>query len=75
MSPFRFPALTARARKKPNASGAYLRPKSDGSLAHFYTLVTRDTREQEFARNRQTFLTEQGYRYTIRDADDVFEEA
>ena len=55
--------------------GRILRPKSDGSLAHFYTLVTRDTREQEFARNRQTFLTEQGYRYTIRDADDVFEEA
>ena len=55
--------------------GRILRPKSDGSLAHFYTLVTRDTREQEFARNRQTFLTEQGYRYTIRDADDVFGEA
>ncbi len=55
--------------------GRILRPKSDGSLAHFYTLVTRDTREQEFARNRQTFLTEQGYRYTIRDADDVFDEA
>ena len=55
--------------------GRILRPKTDGSLAHFYTLVTRDTREQEFARNRQTFLTEQGYRYTIRDADDVFEEA
>lgn len=55
--------------------GRILRPKADGSIAHFYTLVTRDTREQEFARNRQTFLTEQGYRYTIRDADDVFEEA
>ncbi len=52
--------------------GRILRPKSNGGLAHFYTLVTRDTREQEFARNRQTFLTEQGYRYTIRDAADVF---
>ena len=30
---------------------------------------------EEFARNRQTFLTEQGYRYTIRDAADVFKEA
>lgn len=55
--------------------GRILRPKSDGGIAHFYTLVTRDTREQEFARNRQTFLTEQGYRYTIRDAADVFKEA
>ena len=55
--------------------GRILRPKSAGNLAHFYTLVTRDTREQEFARNRQTFLTEQGYRYTIQDADDVFRES
>lgn len=54
--------------------GRILRPKSDGSIAHFYTLVTRDTREQEFARNRQTFLTEQGYRYIIRDSIDVFKE-
>ena len=43
--------------------GRILRPKTAENLAHFYTLVTRDTREQEFARNRQTFLTEQGYSY------------
>ena len=55
--------------------GRILRPKSNGSLAHFYTLVTRDTRELEFARKRQTFLTEQGYRYSIRDAADVFKES
>ena len=55
--------------------GRILRPKTDGGLAHFYTLITRDTREQEFARNRQTFLTEQGYRYTIQDAADVFKES
>ena len=55
--------------------GRILRPKSDGSVAHFYTLVTRETRELEFARNRQTFLTEQGYRYTIQDAADVFKES
>lgn len=54
--------------------GRILRPKSDGSIAYFYSLVTRDTREQEFARNRQTFLTEQGYRYLIKDANDMFEE-
>ena len=46
--------------------GRILRPKTDGSLAHFYSLVTRDSRDQEFAINRQLFLTEQGYRYTIR---------
>jgi len=45
--------------------GRILRPKSDGRLAHFYTLVSRDTRDQEFAANRQMFLTEQGYRYRI----------
>jgi DNA excision repair protein ERCC-3 len=45
--------------------GRILRPKPDGQLAHFYTLVTRDTRDQEFAANRQMFLTEQGYRYEI----------
>ena len=55
--------------------GRIIRPKSNGSLAHFYTLVTRDTRELEFARKRQTFLTEQGYRYSIRDAADVFKES
>jgi len=45
--------------------GRILRPKQDGQLAHFYTLVTRDSRDQEFAANRQKFLTEQGYRYDI----------
>ncbi|MCX7012562.1 MAG: DEAD/DEAH box helicase [Candidatus Sumerlaeota bacterium] len=47
--------------------GRILRPKRDGSSARFYSVVTRETREQEFARNRQTFLTEQGYRYSIVD--------
>jgi len=43
--------------------------KEDGSLAHFYSLVTRETRDQEFAMHRQLFLTEQGYRYEILDAE------
>ncbi|MDA0711588.1 MAG: DEAD/DEAH box helicase, partial [bacterium] len=55
--------------------GRILRPKTDGSLAYFYSLVTRDTREQEFARNRQTFLTEQGYRYIIKDVQEIFDES
>ena len=49
--------------------GRVLRPKSDGSIAHFYSLVTRETRDQEFATHRQLFLTEQGYRYEIIDAE------
>jgi len=51
--------------------GRILRPKSDGSLAYFYSIVTRDTRDQEFSANRQLFLTEQGYRYVIEDAEMV----
>ncbi len=51
--------------------GRVLRPKSDGSIAKFYTLVSADTREQEFARKRQLFLTEQGYAYAIVAADDL----
>jgi DNA excision repair protein ERCC-3 len=49
--------------------GRILRPKADGRPAHFYTIVTRDTRDQDFSANRQLFLTEQGYRYTIEDAE------
>lgn len=49
--------------------GRILRPKTDGSTAHFYSLVTRETRDQEFATHRQLFLTEQGYRYEIVDAE------
>lgn len=51
--------------------GRVLRPKANGLLAHFYTLVTRDTRDQEFAANRQMFLTEQGYGYEILYEDEV----
>lgn len=51
--------------------GRILRPKSDGGLAYFYSIVTRDTRDQEFSANRQLFLTEQGYRYMIEDAENL----
>ena len=53
--------------------GRILRPKRHGLLAHFYTLVSRDTREQEFAAKRQLFLTEQGYRYEILYDDELVE--
>jgi DNA excision repair protein ERCC-3 len=49
--------------------GRILRPKADGRQAHFYTLVTRDTSELDFAHNRQLFLAEQGYAYRIWEAD------
>ncbi len=49
--------------------GRLLRPKADGRSARFYALVSRDTREQEFAAKRQLFLAEQGYRYTIEVAE------
>ncbi len=48
--------------------GRILRPKAGLNQAHFYTLVTRDTVEQEFAHKRQLFLCEQGYAYDIVDA-------
>lgn len=51
--------------------GRILRPKASGAVAHFYTLVTRDTRELDFAHHRQLFLTEQGYSYAIVDAGDL----
>jgi DNA excision repair protein ERCC-3 len=48
--------------------GRILRPKADGRTAHFFSLVSRDTREEEFAHHRQLFLTEQGYSYRIEIA-------
>jgi DNA excision repair protein ERCC-3 len=51
--------------------GRILRPKSDGRTARFYSIVARDTVDQDFAQNRQRFLAEQGYAYGIIDADEV----
>jgi DNA excision repair protein ERCC-3 len=51
--------------------GRLLRPKESGLPASFYTLVARDTVDQDFAQNRQRFLAEQGYSYTILDADAI----
>jgi DNA excision repair protein ERCC-3 len=51
--------------------GRLLRPKESGLPANFYTLVARDTVDQDFAQNRQRFLAEQGYSYTILDVADL----
>jgi DNA excision repair protein ERCC-3 len=48
--------------------GRLLRPKADGRQASFFTVVARDTNDQEFAARRQRFLAEQGYAYQISDA-------
>ena len=53
--------------------GRILRPKSDGRGARFYSVVSRDTLDQDYAQNRQRFLAEQGYAYKIIDADDIFQ--
>jgi DNA excision repair protein ERCC-3 len=51
--------------------GRILRPKADGRQAHFYTVVARDTVEQEHAQRRQRFLAEQGYAYQIVDGSEL----
>ena len=43
--------------------GRILRPKEKDS--YFYTIVTKETVEEEFAEKRQKFLAEQGYEYEI----------
>jgi DNA excision repair protein ERCC-3 len=45
--------------------GRVPRPKKDGRRTRFYTLVSLRTCEEDFARHRQLFLTEQGYSYRI----------
>lgn len=51
--------------------GRLLRPKADGRRARFYTVVSRDTVDADFAHNRQRFLAEQGYAYRIVDAEEI----
>ncbi|MBN8881002.1 DNA excision repair protein ERCC-3 [Salana multivorans] len=53
--------------------GRLLRPKEDGRSAWFYAVVVRDTVDADFAAHRQRFLAEQGYSYTIVDAEDLAE--
>lgn len=50
--------------------GRILRPKANGRAAHFFTLVSCDTREEEFAHHRKLFLIEQGYPYQVVIADE-----
>ncbi len=47
--------------------GRVLRPKENENVSHFFSIVTTDTKEEDFAHKRQVFLTEQGYHYEILD--------
>ena len=57
--------------------GRILRPKE--RMSRFFTLITRNTVEEEFGSNRQKFLAEQGYQYRLvrckepGDLDEYFE--
>jgi DNA excision repair protein ERCC-3 len=51
--------------------GRILRPKADGGRARFYTVVSRDTNDTDYAQRRQRFLAEQGYAYQLVDATEV----
>jgi DNA excision repair protein ERCC-3 len=53
--------------------GRILRPKRDGREAWFYTLVTEDSCEREFARRRRRFLAGQGYSYREERAEALLE--
>ncbi len=54
--------------------GRILRPKKNNSIAHFYSIITKETQDQTFAAKRQLFLTEQGYSYEIVNSDLYFGE-
>ncbi|BCJ85407.1 DNA repair helicase XPB [Effusibacillus dendaii] len=53
--------------------GRLLRPNRDGGRSSFYTIVTRDSYEQERAMHRQLFLIEQGYEYQWINAEESFD--
>jgi DNA excision repair protein ERCC-3 len=64
-------APSAHARRRPSASAGCCARSPTGKSARFYTIVSRDTVDADFAQNRQRFLAEQGYAYRIVDADDI----
>ena len=70
-SPSRSSGTFGSRQEEAQRLGRVLRPKADGRQAHFYTVVARDTLDAEYAAHRQRFLAEQGYAYTIVDADDL----
>ena len=70
-SPCRCPGTFGSRQEEAQRLGRLLRPKGDGRQAHFYSVVSRDTLDTDYAAHRQRFLAEQGYAYRIVDADDL----
>jgi superfamily II DNA or RNA helicase len=64
----------ARSRQEAQRLGRILRPKADGGRARFYTVVSRDTNDRDYAQRRQRFLAEQGDTYQLVDAAEVLAE-
>ena len=56
---------------RPAAAAQGEGPDGTQKPARFYTIVSRDTVDADFAQNRQRFLAEQGYAYRIVDAADL----
>ncbi|WP_424950972.1 DNA repair helicase XPB [Deinococcus sp.] len=54
--------------------GRLLRPKQGGGGATFYSVVSRETSEEDHAHHRQLFLAEQGYAYRILDGTELLEQ-
>jgi DNA excision repair protein ERCC-3 len=54
--------------------GRLLRPKSEQNQATFYSIVTKETKDEQYASNRQLFLTEQGYKYRIVNLEELTNE-
>lgn len=49
--------------------GRVLRPKKGENKSYFFSIITNDTKEEDFSHKRQLFLTEQGYHYELLDKD------
>ena len=49
--------------------GRIIRAKSGSNKAYFYSVISQNTSEEGFSKNRQLFLTEQGYEYHVYTFD------
>lgn len=61
-------------RQEAQRMGRISRPKSGDQNAYFYILVSEDTKEQETAAQRRTYLSyNQGYPYSIMNCHEIWE--
>jgi hypothetical protein len=66
---YRLTGMYGSRQEEAQRLGRILRPKPGDNQAYFYSIVSRDTVEQDFALKRQLFLCEQGYEYRIITLD------